>query len=271
MLIDTHAHLNFSSFAKDRDEVIDRCLKNDLWMINIGTKYETSQKAVEIAQKYDQGVYASIGLHPIHLEKQKVDAAELGTEQGFKTKPEEFDYSRYKDLASSSKVVAIGEIGLDYWYRPKTKKKLFEFKEKQKEVFLKQVELAQELDLPVIIHCRVAQDDLLEVLKGVNCRGVIHCFTGSWEQAQESLRMGFYLGFTGIIFKLDLDEVIKKVSLDKILIETDCPYLTPPQEEGRNEPLYVKHVAEKIAALRNMSFEALTEAANKNARRLFKI
>jgi len=148
-------------------------------------------------------------------------------------------------------VVAIGEIGLDYYYRPKTKIKLEQFKEKQKQVFLKQLDLANNLNLPVIFHCRMAHEDLIEILdtkykiprtrtssvrgrQYTKSRGVIHCFTGTWEQAQKYLAMGLYLGFNGIVFKLNLDEVIAKTPQGRILIETDCPYLTPPQETGRN-------------------------------------
>lgn len=282
MVIDTHAHLNFNAYKTDLDEVIRRSLDNNIWMINVGSQYETSKKAVEIAEKYPEGVYAAVGLHPIHLSKgifkTKIDKEEIE----FQTKEEEFDYQKYKELAKSKKVVAIGETGLDYYYRPKTKKKLEEFKNKQKEVFLKHLELAQELNLPVIFHCRFAHDDLIKILAdsqnsnkstGVNLlpSGVMHCFTGSWEQAKEYLEMGFYLGFNGIIFKLDLDEIIKKTPLDKILIETDCPYLTPPPMTGRNEPIYIKHVAEKIAKLRNLSYEEIARVTTENAKKLFGI
>ena len=277
MVIDTHAHLNFNAYKTDLDEVIRRSLDNNIWMINVGSQYETSKKAVEIAEKYPEGVYAAVGLHPIHLSKgifkTKIDKEEIE----FQTKEEEFDYQKYKELAKSKKVVAIGETGLDYYYRPKTKKKLEEFKNKQKEVFLKHLELAQELNLPVIFHCRFAHDDLIKILAdsqnsnkstGVDLlpSGVMHCFTGSWEQAKEYLEMGFYLGFNGIIFKLDLDEIIKKTPLDKILIETDCPYLTPPPMTGRNEPIYIKHVAEKIAKLRNLSYEEIARVTTENAK-----
>jgi len=282
MVIDTHAHLNFNAYKTDLDEVIRRSLDNNIWMINVGSQYETSKKAVEIAEKYPEGVYAAVGLHPIHLSKgifkTKIDKEEIE----FQTKEEEFDYQKYKELAKSKKVVAIGETGLDYYYRPKTKKKLEEFKNKQKEVFLKHLELAQELNLPVIFHFRFAHDDLIKILAdsqnsnkstGVDLlpSGVMHCFTGSWEQAKEYLEMGFYLGFNGIIFKLDLDEIIKKTPLDKILIETDCPYLTPPPMTGRNEPIYIKHVAEKIAKLRNLSYEEIARVTTENAKKLFGI
>lgn len=282
MLIDTHSHVNFNAFKNDANEVIHRSLENNTWLINVGSQYSTSRRAVEIAERYENGVYAAIGLHPIHLAegifKTKLDKEEIS----FQTQNEEFNYERYKELAKNPKVVAIGECGLDYYYRPKTKIKLEQFKNKQKEIFLEQLELAKELNLPVIFHCRMAHEDLIEVLKSKiqstksKTEGVIHCFTGTWEDAQKYLEMGFYLGFNGIIFKLDLDDIIKKTPLEKILVETDCPYLTPLSavalaKAGRNEPIYVKHVAQKITELKNVTFEKVAEITTKNAKQLFKI
>ncbi|HXK31859.1 MAG TPA: TatD family hydrolase [Candidatus Paceibacterota bacterium] len=273
MLIDTHAHLNFNAYKDDADEVIRRSLDNDVWMINVGSTYETSKRAVEMAKRYEKGVYAAIGLHPIHLAegifKTKVDTEEIA----FQTKNEDFDYLKYKDLAQSEKVVAVGEIGLDYYYRPKTKVKLETFEEKQREAFLKQLDLAKELNLPIIFHCRMAHNELIGLLGQYEgkIKGVVHCFSGDWQQAEKYLGMGFYLGFNGIIFKLNLDEVIEKTPLDKILIETDCPYLTPPPMTGRNEPIYAKYVAEKIAKIRKLSYEEILEATTKNAKKLFNI
>jgi len=245
-------------------------------MINIGSQYNTSQRAVQIAEKYEKGVYAAVGLHPIHLAggifKTKIDTEETS----FGTREEDFDYEKYKAIAESSKVVAVGEIGLDYYYRPKTKIKLNVFKEKQKTVFLKQLGLARELNLPVIFHCRMAHDELIEISShcsstNYSLTGVIHCFTGNLEQAKSYLDMGFYLGFNGIIFKFDCDEVIKNTPPERILLETDCPYLTPPQESGRNEPLYVRYVAERIANLKNLSHEEIENITAQNAKKLFKI
>ena len=273
MLIDSHAHLNFNAYKDDAQEVIKRSLENDVWMINVGSQYSTSKKAVEIAEKYLQGVYAAIGLHPGHLSagifKTKIDKEETELQ----IEEESFNYEKYKELAKSEKVVAIGEIGFDYWCKPKTKIKLTQFKEKQKQVFLEQLKLAKELNLPVIFHCRVAHQDLIKALSSSsnNFNGVIHCFTGGLEEANKYLKMGLYLGFNGIIFKLNLDEIIKKTPLDKILIETDCPYLTPPQEQGRNEPFYVKYVAEKIAQLKGLTFEEISETTAENAKQLFRI
>lgn len=270
MTIDSHAHLNFKAFEKDRDEVIEKCLKEKLWMVNIGTKYETSRKAVEIAERYKEGVYAAVGLHPIHAVSSLVKIKTDPEEGNFESSGEDFDIENYRFLAESDKVVALGEIGLDYYYRPKTKRKLSLFKEKQKEVFLKQLDLAKELDLPVVLHCRMAHDDLLSSLK--KHKGVIHCFTGDLDKAERYLDLGYLIGLNGIIFKMDLDKVVKEIPLDKILVETDCPYLTPPKAPtGRNEPLFVKYVIEKVASLKGISFEEVSEAAFNNARNLFKI
>src|SRR3989344_2327459 len=193
MLIDTHAHVNFNAFKDDADEVIRRSLAGGTQIINVGSQYSTSKRAVEMAEKHKEGVYAAVGLHPTHVND------------------EEFDYEKYKDLAKSKKVVAIGEIGLDYFHEPYDKNI-------QRMVLCKQLDLAKELNLPVIFHCRSAQSDLIGILKQYNnISGVIHCFTGDWDEAQEYLKMGFYLGINGIIFKLNLDDIIKKAPLDKIL------------------------------------------------------
>jgi TatD DNase family protein len=290
MLIDTHAHINFSAYENDSDEVISKCLENNVWMINIGTNFENSKKAVEIAQKYEKGVFASIGLHPINLDtglvKIKVDESEGSHFE------KEFDYENYKKLAQSAKVVAIGEIGLDYYWKPKTKRKLELFKEKQRTVLCQQLNLARELNLPVIFHCRMAHDDLIRFLQAGfwydrrnYLPAVIHGFVGTLEQLKEYLKMGFYIGFNGIIFKkiegINFEELIRETPIEKILIETDCPYLTPPisinQQNrhksafARNEPLNVKYVVQKIAEIKNLDFEKIAEITTKNAKELFKL
>ena len=292
MLIDSHAHLNFSAYKDDSDEVIKRALEHNTWMVNVGSQYSTSRRAVEIAQKYEEGVYAAIGLHPIHLEERKVDNSEVDSQVVFKTRAEEFDYEKYKTLAQNKKVVAIGEAGLDYWYKPKTKKKFEEFKEKQREALVKQLDLASDLDLPVIFHCRLAHNDLVDVLnyklKTTNYKpkGVVHCFTGDFEQAKKYLDLGLYLGFNGLIFKKvagapDWQKIIKEIPIERILVETDCPYLTPPisvnqlnQQKSavaRNEPLYVKYIVQKIAEIKNVSFEEIADITTQNAKKLYKI
>ena len=308
MLIDTHAHLNFNAYKTDSAEVIKRTLENDVWVINIGTQYDTSKKAVEIAQGYSEGVYAAVGLHPIHLNaglvKMKLDPVELpsathgvGPEEiVFNSREEEFDYEKYKELAKNEKVVAIGEIGLDYYYKPKTKRKLELFQEKQREAFIQQLNLANELNLSVIFHCRMAHPDLIEILSENSeirpQRAVAHSFVGNLEELQKYLNFGFYIGFNGIIFKtiegikpndskavigtpsfqsVVFEENIKNTPLDKILVETDCPYLTPPQIEGRNEPIYVKYIAEKIAKIKNINYEEIAKITADNAKKLFNL
>jgi len=247
MIIDTHAHLNFKAFD-DWKKVIDSSLAEDVWMINVGSKESTSRKAVEIAESYEEGVFAAIGVHPIHAR-------------------EGFDEKVYEELASSSKVVAIGEVGLDKF------RDYGEFFDEQKEILVKQIQLAARLCLPVIFHCRKAFEDLLEIIKENHCPpGVIHCFTGSFKQAQQFLDLGFFLGINGIMYKLNLEEVIEKTPLDRLLIETDCPYLTPPQAGvERNEPRFVKYVAEDIAKIKGISLEEVVETTTKNAQILFGI
>lgn len=277
MIIDTHSHLNFQAFEKDRDKIIESCLKKDIWMINIGTNLETSRKAIEIAENYKIGIFASVGLHPIHLEtnlvKIKPDKKET------KEKPQEkFDYEKYKRLAQSEKVIAIGEVGLDYWQRPKTKRKLSLFKEKQRELLYSQLNLACELNLPLIFHCRLAYDDLLKILKEFkkSISGVIHCFTGKINYLEEFLKMGFYIGFNGIIFKkiegINFKELIQKTPLNKILLETDCPYLTPPDcKKDRNDPTCLIYILREIAKIKKEKPEKIAEITTQNAFALFNL
>lgn len=246
-IVDTHAHLNFSNFDRDRDDLIKETLNGGVWMINVGVNYELSGKAIKIAERYREGVYASVGLHPIYSE-------------------EGFLFDSYKNLIKSEKVVAIGEIGLDY------KSEYMGFKKQQREVFLDQLSLAGEVNLPIIFHCRFAHKDLIEILsKKDSLKGVIHCFAGDWKEAKRYLDMGFYIGFNGVVFKLDLEEVIRKVPLDRVLLETDCPYLTPPQESGRNEPLYIEHIIEKIAQVKGISHKEVAHKTTTNAKNLFNL
>jgi len=275
MLVDTHSHLNFNAFKDDHDEVIGQCLKNDIWLINVGSQYETSKRAVEIAEKYDQGVYAAIGLHPIHAIPNPIDVNEV--EPGFTTKPEIFDPQKYEALAQSKKVVAIGEIGLDYAYV-----KTEEDKQAQKESFKQQLALAQKLSLPVILHCRNAWEDLVKILQEFHevqntkyeiRSGVGHFFSGTKEDAEALIEMGFLISFTGVItFTKDYDNLIKEIPLEKLMVETDCPYVTPiPFRGKKNLPLYVKYVAERIAELQGVSFSEVAKITTENAKKLFKL
>lgn len=289
MLIDTHAHVNFNAFKDDSPEVLKRTLAGGVWMINVGSQYDTSARAVKMADNFPEGVYAAIGLHPIHLEsailKGRVDKEEIE----IKTREEVFDYEKYKALAfkdgkRNKKVVAIGEVGFDYWYSPKTKVRIAEFKERQRLAFLEQLDLAKELNLPVMIHCRLAHEELLHSLRekikewgGNPIGGVSHCFVGTLEEAKEYLKLGFHISFNGLIFKKiaglpDPEEIIKEIPPDRILVETDCPYLTPPQEDGkRNEPLFINHIVEKIAQIKKIGFDEASEITVRNAKKLFGI
>ena len=246
-MIDTHAHLNFSQFNEDRKDIISKCLDNNISIINIGTDYNSSLEVIKIAEEFN--LYASIGLHPLDIE-------------------EGFDYDKYKTLINN-RVVAIGETGLDYWYKPKGKAKREEYKEKQKQIFLKHIDLSLEANLPLIIHCRVAFDDAYEILKRQRLKGVIHSFTGTIDDLEKFLSLGYYIGINGIIFKMDLEDVIKKIPIDRLLLETDCPFLSPPGFEERNNPLSLKIIAEEVSHIKNISLEDLIKKTDENALSLF--
>lgn len=254
MIIDTHSHLQFDAYAEDIDDVVKRIRDKKIACINVGTNYQSSQDGVLFAQKYGEGFYASIGLHPTDVD-------------------EDFDKEEYKKLALSDrkKVVAIGEIGLDYFRPP------FD-KEKQKQIFLKQLDLARELNLPVILHCRMAHDEVIEILNdqianhNLRLRGVVHCFTGTLDQAKKYIELGFYLGINGIIFKFDIDKVIKEIDLEYFLLETDCPYLTPPMAPlKRNEPEFMRYTIAKIADLKKISIQEVETKTTENAKKVFNI
>lgn len=283
LLIDTHAHVNFNDFKNDAKEVIKRALDENVWMINVGAERKTSERAVNMAEEYDEGVYAAVGLHPSHLVEQDVEYKESGELIKYKSKPEEFDCNFYFNLAKNKKVVGIGECGLDYSRTSDEKSR-----EKQKEVFIKHLELAKEVNKPIIIHCRDAHDDLLKILLNRQPAtsmwqvdgGVMHFFTGTLEQAKKYIELGFYISFSGVItFPLRkgetasaYDEIIKNIPSERILLETDCPYVAPVPHRGkRNEPAYVKYMAHKIAELKGVSFREMAEQTTRNARRLFGI
>jgi len=289
MLTDTHCHLQFNGYNNDRGEVINRCLTKDMFLNIVGTQKDTSKKAIELA-KNNENFYASIGLHPVHLYPTQIDEEE----SSFLSREEDFDYDYYKELASDKKVIGIGECGLDFFHLPKN----LEFSkilEKQKQEFLKQVNLACELDLALVVHVRNsddvslpnAYDEIIKILTDVkkekpNLRGVIHCYGGSWGQAEKILSLGFYIGFTGILTfparktnlksTENLIETVIKIPLDSFLIETDSPYLAPQKYRGqRCEPFMVEEVAKKIAELRGISYEEIKEQAWQNAKKVFKI
>jgi TatD DNase family protein len=290
MFVDTHGHVNFSAFKNDAKEVLDRTLSAGMQVIMPGTQYATSKRAVEMAEKYGEGVYAAIGLHPIHLvEKRRVDVQEVQSENmkeeewtTFETQGEEFLYEKYRELGQSKKVVAVGECGLDYYYEPKGKEKREAQRRAQKAALALQIKLAQELNLPIIFHCRKAHDDLIEFLANYKLQskrlnGVVHCYTGDLKQAEKFYEFGLSFGFNGLIFK-DVPalpspkEIIGALPLERIVLETDSPYLIPPQAgKERNEPLFVQYVAEEVARIKNISVEDVASATAKNAKSLFSL
>lgn len=269
-LFDVHTHVQFNAFNDGADLVIKRALDDGIWMINVGTQKDTSANAVKIANLYPEGVYAAVGLHPIHTEKSYHDQQELGGGKEFESRKEEFDYDFYKNLASDKKVVAIGECGLDY-YRLGS-----ETKGKQKEAFLKQIELAYEIQKPLMIHCRQAFDDLVSLLNAKRSTlnplpGIIHFFSGTKDDAKKLMDLGFSFSFGGVVtFVRDYDEVIKYIPLGRILFETDAPYVAPVPHRGkRNEPAYIIEVAKKIVEIKGIEFAKIAEATTKNAIKLF--
>lgn len=281
IFIDTHAHVNFNAYKKDADEVIRHSLGENTWMILVGSEYKTSKKGLDFANKYEKGVYVAVGIHPIHLEEVMVE--DKDSEYSFKARAEEFSYDVYEKMAQFEKVVAIGEIGLDY-YHINLSDDINKIKSKQKDVFIKQLSLAINLGLPVIIHCRQAHDDMLKILKDFKKEnknsikpgkiwGVMHCFSGDEDLAWQYFSLGLIISFTGLItFSKQWDDLIRKMPSDKFMIETDCPYMTPEPYRGeRNEPILVKYVARRIAEIRNLNLERVAEITTQNAKKVFNI
>lgn len=278
MLIDTHAHLNFAAFKSDVHDIIANCLANGMKIINVGSQYSTSQRAIDLAKQYSGSLYAAVGLHPIHLFEIEVDEIEIP----FKTRPEEFRQKEFEELGGQPEVVAIGETGLDYFHKPKNVSKA-EFKNKQKWTFLKQLELAKKLDKPVILHCRGdkednkrAYEDMAKILKDFGqIKGVIHCFGADVEIAKQFLDLGLMISFTGIITFPNakiLMPVVKNTPLDRIMVETDAPYLAPQAKRGqRNLPQYVKYIAEKIAEIKKIPYDIVENMTTQNAIEFFKL
>jgi TatD DNase family protein len=291
MLIDSHAHINFKEYDAELKDVIQRSLDNKTWLINVGSNYESSQKAIEIAENFGLGVWSAVGLHPIHLIKDIEEKTEFaGQETSFFTPQEKFDYKKYYELAKSSdKVVGLGETGLDFFRLADDIHPLAKVKEMQINVFREFIKLAKETDLPLILHCRGEEKDslavydaMLEVLeleindwRPEGNRGVIHCFGGTLDHALKFINLGFYIGFTGIVtFKnaKELQQIAKEISLEKILIETDAPFLAPDPYRGqKNEPTYVRYIAQKIADLKELTFEEVEKQTFDNTCKLFKL
>jgi len=264
-MIDTHAHLDFNQFDKNRQRIIEHCFNNGIKkIINIGCNLKTSQSSIELAQKY-KNIYAGVGIHP-H------DIYELVDIKKQKYIIKKSVLNKIKKLAQQDKVVAIGEIGLDYYFSQTQKQKKEQCKKMQTKGFKAQLKLAQQLNLPVVFHIREAHSQVLSILqKQAKIKGVVHCFSTSWNNAQKYLNLGLFISFTGLItFTHSYDKAIKNIPLEKILLETDCPFLAPVPYRGKIcQPWMVKFVAQKIAKLKHISLVKMVEQTNKNAIKLF--
>jgi len=249
-LIDTHVHLNDKKFT-DVEEVLNRASANSVdYVINIGSNVSSSLKAIEQANQYNN-MYAAVGFHP-HSAKEVKNG----------------DYEKLVEWLKNKKVLAVGEIGLDYHYD-------FSPREVQKEVFKKQMEIAKMYKYPVVIHNRESHQDVFNIIESFagDVKGILHCYSGSYEMAQRIIELGYYISVAGpVTFKnaKKLPEVVEKLPLERLLIETDCPYLAPvPYRGKRNEPAYVLEVAKKIAELKGIEVEEVAKQTTINAQKIF--
>ena len=248
-VIDTHAHYDDSAFDSDRYELLNDILETSVEkIITIGCSLESSRNAIEIAEKYNS-VYASVGIHPSDC---------MGLPENY--------IDTLSEMSNNKKVVAIGEIGLDYHYDGYDR-------DAQIDCFIKQLELAEKLSLPVIIHSREATADTMDILRKYKPRGVVHCFSGSVETAREIINLGMMISFTGVLtFKNSKKavEACKEIPLERLMLETDSPYMAPVPHRGeRNNSSYVYHVAEKLAEIKNMDVEEIINICNNNAINFF--
>lgn len=250
-IFDSHAHYDDKRFDNDRDQILSKMPENNVCgIINCGTNIETSAFSLELARKFPF-IYAAVGYHPESIDNTTV-----------------FEKDKLKELAKNDKAVAIGEIGLDYYWDTTYKLQQIEF-------FEKQLILAKEFGLPVIIHDREAHGDTLELLKKHKPNGILHCFSGSVEMAREVIKLGLYIGIGGVItFKNSkkLVEIVKEIPLNRILLETDAPYLAPEPHRGKtNNSAYIKFVAEKIAEIKNITADEVVSVTTNNVKTLFNI
>jgi TatD DNase family protein len=254
MIFESHAHYDDKRFDIDRHELLKSLPSKGIeYLLNVGADVKSSYECVKLAKEYDY-IYAAVGVHPHDVKDMK-----------------EKDLETLLGLASYKKVVAIGEIGLDYYYEISPK-------EVQKLWFREQIELAKELDMPIIVHSRDASKDCYDIIKATDAKeagGVIHCYSGSVEMARDYIKMGFYIGVGGVVtFKNanKLKNVVKETPMEKILIETDCPYLAPVPNRGkRNDSTNLKYIAEEIGKIKNISLEDVIKYTNENAKILFRV
>jgi TatD DNase family protein len=253
MIFDSHAHYDDESYNEDREQVIKELKENDvIGVLNCGASLRGARDSLKLAETHDF-FYAAVGVHPEHANELTEEALE-----------------EIREMTKSPKVKAIGEIGLDYYWEENPPKEM------QIEAFRKQMQLAKELNLPVIIHDRDAHKDTLDIMKEFpEVIGVLHCFSGSVEFARECLKLGYYIGFTGVItFKNAKKalEVVKEVPMNRILVETDAPYMAPTPYRGkRNRSDYIKHMIEKVAEIKGLPVEEIEEKTIQNTKDLLKI
>lgn len=280
MVFDTHAHVNFRSFKDDAKETLQRALDSGVSVVNIGSQIDTSRQAVELANEFEKGIYACVGLHPEHTHSQYVDEEETH----FKTREEDFNEAWYEELVKNPKVVGIGECGLDYYRLPDDLSVHKQIKQKQKDVFAKQIRFAKQYDKALVVHSRPEKgsdelyEDMLRIFaeeKVAEMRIVVHSYTHTSEYLKKFFDFGVYVSFNGIITfdkTGNMAELVKMAPTDKILLETDCPYLAPvPMRGKRNEPAFVRYVGEKVAEIKKISVEEVVKITTENAKKLFQI
>lgn len=271
-IIDTHAHLDSSIYEQDLWNVMERAAQGDVWVVTVGNDYRSSVQAVDIANRYEN-VYAAIGLHPLHV---RTDA---------NADDRLMDLDKYYALAQDPKVVAIGETGLDFGDIPANTRRhpdanRFErIKDGQKKVLGRFLQLSKETRLPLLLHCRDAHEEMIEMLdtwdkatSGFDSRGIVHAFTGSWKDARKYFGLNFMLSMTGIItYGAYQTEIVKKMPLQHLVLESDCPYMTPiPWNLRRNEPCFVGNVADAVAGIRGISRQSVERQTTENALRIFR-
>lgn len=284
--IDCHAHINFPAYSADRTEVIARAHTEGVVIINVGTTLDASRDIVALAERYESGVYAIVGMHPLHVKYNtattkdilSVDAADPYHHEY----REHFNEVEFEKLISHPKVVGVGECGIDIFRLPPeldNEADRAALLKLQETVFRKQIQLAVKYDKPIMIHARESYTKILEILDdelkihGAKLRGNAHFFAGTKEEAQAFLDRGFTVSFTGVItFAKQYEELVRYVPLEKMLSETDCPFVSPvPHRGSRNEPVYVQEVVKAIARIKNIDENVVKNTLLENARRQFKL